>query len=297
MVPAAHATDGLGSIRIPASSCGLVGLKPTHGLVPLGPDPDHWNGLSHAGVLTRTVADTAVLLDVLTGGEALPPDDRDGASGAGEPARPLRVAVSGRPSTPVRVDPRVRQVLADTAETLRALGHTVVDRDPPYGQRLSTATTLRYTAGAAADLAALAQPDRVERSTAAVARLGRRTPRRGVRWARREADRFAARMGAMFDDVDVLVTPTVARLPVRAGSLTGRSFGAVVRAMLPYAAFTGPWNACGFPALSVPAGWTPEGLPVGVQLVGPPGADRDLLGLAGALEAALGWPGRRPVLG
>jgi amidase len=288
MVPAAHATDGLGSIRIPASSCGLVGLKPTHGLVPLGSDPDHWCGLSHAGFLTRSVEDTAMLLDAV-----IDPDPGFRAA-LGAPV-PLRVAVSTKPSTPTKVHPDVRRVVEETADRLRDLAHHVVRRDPPYRAVLANANTVRYLAGVAKDLSHLTDPTATERRTRVLARMGRAFPARTVSWARRTGEGFGERVvRGLFADVDVLLTPTVPLLPVRAGSIVGRGLSGTLPRMLPRAAMTGPWNACGLPALSIPVGVSDEGLPIGVQLVGPPGSDATLLTLAAALERSVGWTARRP---
>jgi amidase len=288
LVPAAHATDGLGSIRIPASSCGLVGLKPTHGRVPLGPDPDHWCGLSHAGFLTRSVEDTALLLDaVVQPAPGL-------AEGLVEPAS-LRVAVSTKPSTPVKLHPEVRRVVDDTGERLRDLGHHVVRRDPPYRVAVANANTVRYLTGVAHDVSQLADPTATERRTRMLARMGRAFPARTVSWARRTGEGFGERVTrGLFADVDVLVTPTVPLLPVRAGSIAGRGLAGTLPSMLPRAAMTGPWNACGLPAISVPVGMSDDGLPIGVQLVGPAGSEALLLGLAAALERSVGWTARRP---
>lgn len=289
LVPLAHATDGLGSIRIPASSCGLVGLKPTHGLVPMtGPDLDHWLGMSHAGFLTRSVKDTALALDAVLPGSSY-------AAGLADRS-PLRLAISRRPWAPVMLDPDVEAGLALATGVLADLGHRVQRRDPPYGQKLSTSATVRYLAGLTEDRHRLADPNRVERRSRQLARMGAAIPAPVRRWAREEGRRFGERMTRFFDDVDVLVTPTVPVLPARAGTLVDRGMAATVPRMLPYAGFTGPWNACGFPAVSVPAATTPAGLPVGVQLVGPPGSDHRLLTLAAALESELDWTARRPRL-
>jgi len=288
LVPAAHATDGLGSIRIPASSCGLVGLKPTHGLVPLGPDPDHWFGMSHAGFLSRSVADTAIMLAAVV-------DPRhDFASGLDDPGT-LRIAVSTKPSTPTKVHPEVRRVVEDAAEVVHGLGHEVVRRDPRYRSAVANANTVRYLSGCAADVAHLADPRRIEPRTRALARMGRAFPARTLTWARRRGEQFGEQVGNdLFSDVDVLLTPTVSLLPVPAGSIARRGLLGTLPSQLPRAAMTGPWNGCGFPALSIPFGVSGDGLPIGVQLVGAPGSDALLLRLAASLEQAVGWTARRP---
>jgi amidase len=282
LVPAAHATDGLGSIRIPASCCGLVGLKPTHGFLPAG---DHWHGLSHAGFVTRSVRDTALLLDTLSEG---PPRLVE----ATDRAEPLRVAVSAKPLTPTRVHPEVRGAHQLAVTALRDLGHTIIQRDPPYGASLSLANSVRYLAGVADDHAGLAEPEATERRTRVLAGIGRRARRR-VPWARDAADRFGARMAAFFDDVDLLLVPTMPVLPRKAGSLQGRGTLRTLNLMLPCAAYTGAWNACGLPAASLPVGVTGSGLPVGVQLVGPSGGEDLVLAAAAGLERRVGWTDRR----
>jgi amidase len=284
LVPAAHATDGLGSIRIPASCCGLVGLKPTHDLLPIAP---HWHGMSHAGFVTRSVRDTAMLLDVLSEGA---PRLVDAVSA---PRSQLRIAVSAKPVSPTRVHPEVASVHHRVAAMLRDLGHTTIDRDPRYGGALGVANSLRYLGGVGDEQTALADPSATERRTRVLARLGRRIPGRGIAWARGVGDDFGARMAAFFDDVDLLLTPTMPILPRRAGELSRRGTVRTLGFMLPCAAYTGAWNAAGLPAMSLPGGTTSSGLPIGVQLVGPSGGEDLLLGVAADLEATLGWTDRR----
>jgi amidase len=287
MVPAAHATDGLGSIRIPASCCGLVGLKPSHGLVPLGPDPDHWNGMSHAGFLTRSVRDTAALLDIATDGAT------ELATAIEERPGPLRIAVTRHAATPVRPGAAVRAALEKAIGILRDLGHTIVEQDPPYGRTLAQAVSARYLAGVAHDVTRLADPAATEPRTRSLAAIGRRLPVTTVPWARTQGEDFGRRMDTFFDSVDLLLTPTMPVLPRWAGSLAGRGLARTLTLMTPCAAFTGPWNACGFPAVNLPVGTTPSRIPAGVQLVGPAGSDALLLQVAAAVEPVAGWLDRR----
>jgi amidase len=288
LVPAAHGTDSLGSIRLPASACGLVGLKPTHGLVPMGPDPDHWHGLSHAGFLTRSVIDTAWLLDAATGsGTAY-------TAALREAPATLRVAASAKPSAPARVDRQVRAVLDTAVELLRRLGHDIAWQNPPYGS-VGTGNTVRYLAGMAADLGNLADPGATERRSRVLAAMGRRIPHRTVERARDQGEAFAARMEDFFSRHDVLVTPTTPLLPVKAGSIVGRNVASTVAVMAPRAAYTGPWNGSGLPAVSVPIGQSGDGVPIGVQLVGPRNSESMLLALANSLEPVVGWTKRRPI--
>jgi amidase len=285
MVAAAHATDGLGSIRIPSSCCGLVGLKATHGFVPAG---DHWNGLSHAGFVTRSVADAAALLDVATDGVA-----SLGEITAAAATEPLTIAISLEAATPARPAVEVRRAVERTATILRELGHHVIERDPTYRPSLGASNTVRYLSGLAEDVASLVDPHATETRTRALARLGSTVPARTVAWARATGDQFGVAMAEFFSGVDALVMPTMPVLPRMAGCLAERGTLRTVAHMLPCAAYTGPWNAAGLPAMSLPVSTTAGGLPVGVQLVGPSGSEATLLSLAAAIEPVAGWLDRR----
>jgi amidase len=288
---AATATDGAGSIRIPAAACGLVGLKPQRGRVAPSP-PDHWYGLSVAGFVTRTVADSALLLDVAASN---PPAQLYGVSAAQPPGR-LRVALWLKtPFPPTAVDDGVRGSIEALAAVLRGLGHEVVERDPNYG-RAGDALVPRYLRGIADDAAAMPRPDRLQRRTRGFARLGRSVPQALVRKARRDEATHAARLNELFGEHDLLLTPISTRPPV--GATEWEGLGAV-RTMIGMARtypFTGIWNMTGQPAISVPAP-PAEGLPIGAQLIGPPDSEPLLLSVAGQLEQELRWPERRPSLG
>jgi len=287
MVAAATASDGGGSIRIPAAACGLVGLKPQRGRVPLGATgevgAEHWHGLSCAGALTRTVADQALLLSVLTEGEL--------SAEVGEPG-PLRIAWSTSAPVPAPVHPSVEGALQGTLEVLRGLGHTVTPGDPVYG-RVQASFVLRYARGAHDDLAALADPSRTERRTRVVAAIGRLVGSRALARARAWGDEAAVRLAELPGGADVLATPVLAAPPRPIGSLTGLRTVALAGRVVP---FTPAWNVTGQPAISVPAGHTADGLPLAVQLVGRPGSEQLLLALAAQLEHATSFADRHPVL-
>jgi amidase len=296
----ASASDGGGSIRIPAACCGLFGLKPQRGRVSLLPDAEHWHGLSVYGCLTRSVLDTAVWLDAVAGrapgdAEAARPPATSFAEAAQAPPGKLRIAVSLRPTQLVRVQPEVRQAVEETAELLRSLGHTVEQRDPSYGFLLPLFLP-RWLRGIHDDAQRLADPRRLERRVRRLAQAGARVSLDMVARARaREAD-YTARVGRVFDDFDVLLTPTIPELPWRLLRWEGRGAIVTTNGAGAVVGFTSVWNVTGQPAASVPAGFSGDGLPRAVQLVGRPHDETTLLSLAAQLEAERPWAGRRPPL-
>ncbi|WP_233498382.1 amidase [Blastococcus sp. TF02A-26] len=286
-VPLAHGNDGMGSLRLPAAACGLVTVKPGRGVLPGGIGADDWSGMAVNGALTTTVADQALAFAVLAGEEPAPPT---------EPGRPLRIAVSLRsPVQGVRADRAARRAVEETAEVLEAAGHTTVRKDPVIPTDAALAALVRWFAGAEDDAAFLGL-DRaaLEPRSRTHARLGR--------WVRRlglvrpgPVERFRARTERFFDDVDVLLMPVVTGPPLAARPWHERGFLANVTANARWAPFASPWNLAGVPAASVPAGTRPEGWPLAVQLVGPPGAEQRLLWLAGELERVRPWRRHAPV--
>jgi amidase len=187
----------------------------------------------------------------------------------------------------------VRRAVERTATILRELGHHVIERDPAYRPSLGVSNTVRYLTGLAEDVAALADPHATETRTRALARIGALVPSRSVAWARATGEEFGDVMAEFFGDVDALVMPTMPVLPRMAGCLAERGTVRTVAHMLPCAAYTGPWNASGLPAMNLPVGTTAGGLPVGVQLVGPAMSEPTLLSLAAAIEPVAGWFDRR----
>jgi amidase len=300
MVGVAVASDGAGSIRIPAACCGLFGLKPQRGRVSLAPDPDHWHGLSVIGCVSRTVADTALFLDV-TSGPA--PGDADVAA---PPARPfaeaarsvpgkLRIAVSTKPVIPVPVDDRVRRAVHETADLLRSLGHEVRERDPAYGQ-VGNSLAPRYLRGIHDDAIRMPRPRRLERRTRGMSRLGGLFPASLIAKVRADEAAHAARINSIFEDHDVLLTPVTARPPFEVGRWEGvGAFRTLLGNAISYP-FTGVWNALGQPAAAVPAGFTDGRLPLAVQLAGRPNDEQTLLSLAAQIEVARPWGDRVPDL-
>jgi amidase len=281
LVPIAHGNDGLGSIRIPAACCGLVGLKPGRGVVPCQLDVADEFGMVEHGILATTVADAAVGFAVLAGQRPTKLD---------EPAR-LKVAVSLRsPVQGVRADRANRSAVATAARLLVAAGHDAVRAGPAYPVRLALRLTATWFAGAyrVAEWAGL-DPAALQPRTRRHLAAGRVAWRRGLV---READRQRWRDYSVgfFDSFDVLLTPALAGAPLPAVAWSSRSWQANVVANVRYAPYAAPWNFAGIPAVVVPVGQREDGLPLGVQLVGPPGSERTLLALAGQLEQAAPWP-------
>jgi amidase len=285
---AATASDGGGSIRIPASNCGLVGLKPQRDRISLAPLDEHWYGLSVLGFETRTVEDTALLLDVAV---ASPPERLYTETAGRSPAR-LKVALSFKmPFPPAPVDAGVRASVEGIAERLRALGHEVVEHDPEIGRALD-AFTPRFLAGMAQDAERVARPERLQRRTRGFARMGRAI-RPLVERARRDEARHAARLAELFRDHDLLLTPVSARPPVGAAQWEGMSAARTLFEIARVHPYTAIWNMTGQPAISVPAAPV-DGMPVGAQLIGPADSEGLLLSVAAQLEADQRWFELRP---
>jgi len=300
LVPIASASDGAGSIRIPASSCGLFGLKPQRGRVPLAPDLEHWNGLSVNGCVSRSVIDTALWLDVVSGGSegtgAPPAPQRPFVEAARTPPGELRVAWSTaapRAAAPPSVSDVVKGAVAETAELLGSLGHRVEPRDPDW-RMTGNDTVPRYLRGHAEDFDRVPHPERLERRTRGFAALGRLIPDRLLERAHRAEAADAARVNAIFDSHDVLMTPVMGgtALPVRRWE--GRGALWTLLGMSRFYPYCIPWNHLGNPAMSVPAGFADDGMPLAVQIVGRPGDEATLLSLAAQLEAERPWTEERP---
>ena len=300
LVPIASASDGAGSIRIPAACCGLFGLKPQRGRISLAPHREHWNGLSVDGCVSRSVIDTALWLDVASGGSEEPgapaPPSRPFVESAQSPPGKLRIAFSTaapRAAAPPNVSDLVKGAVAETADLLRTLGHETNQQDPQWGA-IGNNSVPRYLRGAAEDFAAVPHPERLERRTRGFARLGRLIPAKVFEQARRGAEVDAARVNAIFDSHDVLMTPVMGgtALPVRRWE--GRSALFTVLGMSRFYPYCIPWNHLGNPSMAVPAGFAADGMPLSVQIVGRPGDEATLLSLAAQLEAERPWADRRP---
>jgi amidase len=312
MVPLAHAGDGGGSIRIPASMCGLFGLKPTRGRISLGPDEhESWAGLVMRHVVSRSVRDSAAALDALQGyttGDwyTAPLPERPYAEEVGAPAGKLRVGmVSRAPLGIAAVDADCVTATQEAAKLLESLGHTVVEAAPAAlddGTLLETFTVVMLSA-LRADIIELARligrpvlASDVEPSTWANYEAGAAIDAgtyidslfKMQAWARRAISWW------LDDGFDILLTPTLAEPPPLLGELMDPETGP--GRLLPFVLFTAPFNVTGQPAMSVPLAMSSSGLPVGVQCVGAPYREDVLYRLAAQLEEARPWSGRRPAI-
>jgi amidase len=301
MVPCATGGDGGGSIRIPAACCGLVGMKPSRGRVSTLPVREGWLGLTVFGALARTVADSALLLDAIHGSA---PGDADVApaftgsyavAAATAPAR-LRVAISRKvpPGSTARLSRDQRGAFDRTATLLETLGHVVVERDPAYGLA-GIEFTQMWLRGIYEESRTVPDQGALERSTRQLAAVGRRlvSDRRreklfAIRAARTE------RVLALWDEVDVLLMPVLASTAIPAEGAYGRSALAAYDRSSRFMPFNPLFNLTGQPAIALPAGFGADGLPLGVQLIGRPGAEDVLYSLAGQVEAARPWAHHRP---
>jgi amidase len=308
LVPLASASDGAGSIRIPASSCGLFGIKPTRGRISLAPDalvPEaaHWNGMSVNGCVSRAVADSAIYLDVVSGGSreagAPPPPDRPFAEYAQSPPQKLRVAYSSVPPRlipPASASDQVKGAIEETAQLLRSLGHDVAPQDPDWGL-IGNQITVRYLRGIHDDIEMTPHPERLEVRTRRLGQLGGLISDAALeRACGPGADRDRERVTSIFERCDVLMTPVMAGTALPLLKWEGRSALRVLLGQTRFYCFTPAWNHLGNPAASVPAGFAPDGLPLAVQLIGRYGDEGTLLSLAAQLEAERPWADRRPPL-
>jgi amidase len=301
MVPAATAADGGGSIRIPAACCGLVGMKPSRGRVSLSPVGQGWLGLTSFGALARTVGDSALLLDVIHGpapgdGDAAPTFGGSYAEAAARPPERLRVAVSRKlpPGQIAKLSDDQRAAWDGNADLLADLGHDVQGRDPAYG--LAGVLFMQFWVRGTYEVAReIPDPSMLERSTRQMAAAGHFLVhgRRRQDLLRRRED-TTARLLELWQEFDVLMTPGLASTAIAAEGGYGRSAVAAIDIAARFSPWTAPWNMTGQPAVTVPAGFGADGLPLSVQLIGRPGAEDVLYSLAGQIEAARPWEHHRP---
>jgi amidase len=289
LAAAATGSDGAGSIRIPAANCGLLGMKPQRDRISMAPLTGGWHGMAVHGFLTRSVRDSALLMDLAS----TTPPERPFSEAAASPPGRLRIALSLRPPFPAGLDARVRRALEDTADLLRSLGHRVDRHEVPYGLA-SNGTTVRYLRGIHDDAVAMARPERLQRRTRGFARMGALYPDPVLRWARRHEAANAARINRVFDDHDVVLMPVTARPPPPAARWEGMGALRCLLGMIQAYPYTGTWNQIGQPACAVPADLIDDGLPLSAMLAGRPHDEGTLYSLAAQMEAERPWADRRP---
>ncbi|MDP9820529.1 amidase [Nocardioides massiliensis] len=295
LVPVAIGGDGGGSIRIPAACCGIFGLKPQRGRVSSGPNAHLWWALGTVGPLSRTVRDSALVYDAIRGNAptdvftAADPAESFSAAADREPGR-LRIGWSAKPvSLGVRPDPVNVQALRDTARLLADLGHDVREIDPAYPDP-TAAFVPQFLGGVRAEAELVEDTRALERRTHQTLLMGRWATDKVVRGAIRRGEEVERKANRVFDDVDVLLTPTIACRPPRLGRLDGAGTVRAALRSMPMIAYTALWNVTGNPAASVPVGLGPDGLPLAVQLVGRTGDEGTLLSLSAQVEAAQPFP-------
>jgi len=301
LVGAALGSDGAGSIRIPAAWCNLFGLKPQRGRVSMAPRARGWHGLSVKGVLARRVADTALFHDVASGAidadvDSVPAPAVPFATSAATPPGSLRIAYSTKvlPGVMAKLDHDARRAFEETVELLRSLGHQLSERDPDYSAGVMPAITVRYLRGIHDEAVKLPHPERLERRTRAMSRLGAMIPPSLLERSLAGEAELARKLNRVLEDHDVLLTPATAAPPPRIGRLQGRGALWTLNTVVGWVPYNGVWNVTGQPAASVPAGFGADGLPRAVQIVGRPADEATLLSLAGQLEAERPWAEQRP---
>ncbi len=310
ILPAAHGSDGGGSIRIPASCCGLFGLKPTRSRVPLGPTAfEGWNGLGVHHVLTRSVRDSAALLDATAGAEPgspffSPPPASSFLSEVGKEPGKLRVALVSEPYAGSPLDPECRRAVTDAAKLCESLGHRVEEAALPIDTDLlgDTYVTIfrvsvaRLVEDGSLELGRPVTEGDVEPLTWATAQKGNRVTSIDYSRAIATSHQFGLTMARFMEKYDVILSPTLGKPPVKLGLLSPsppdlEQYGRDVKEFSP---FTLLYNVTGQPSMSVPLHWTGDGLPVGVMFSARFGDEATLFRLGSQLEKARPWAGRRP---
>ena len=310
VLPAAHATDGGGSIRVPGACCGLFALKPSRGRTPVAVGrTEGWNGLGASHALTRSVRDSAAILDATHGPElgsryvAPPPKGTFLEAASRAPSR-LRIALQLAPATDVAVDPACIDAAREVAKLCESLGHIVEEAAPDIdGAALGRAMMINTSTHTAAAFAARAEalgrdmgPDDMEEATAGFVAIGRAATAMDLAAADQAFMTAAISMAKFQETYDLVLTPVLAKPPLELGTIALsqplQAYGAAFTAFCPFTALA---NQTGQPAMSVPLVWA-DGLPIGVQFAARIGEEETLFSLAHQLEQARPWFDRRPPL-
>ena len=305
VIPGAHASDGGGSIRIPASACGLVGMKPSRGRIPMGPlRTEGWGGMSTNGAVTRTIRDSAALMDVTHGPElgsrySAPEPDGTFLSFAGRDPKPLRIALMLDPISGTPVDPEVQESVRAAAKMCEALGHHVEEARPDaaiagMGEAnfalISTALASDLDARAA-ELGVPVSTDVIEPIVFGFYQYGKTVSGTQVAAANVTMQELAIKVAQFMTDYDVILSPVMATPPAKLGThdLNKADFAAWGEAISTYIPFPGMFNATGQPSLSLPLGMSASGLPIGSMFTGRFGDEATLFSLGGQIERAHPW--------
>lgn len=310
ILPAAHASDGGGSIRIPASCCGLFGLKPTRGRVPMGPAQfEGWNGCSHHHVITISVRDSAALLDATAGAEPgspffSPPPARPFLKELRVDPGKLRIALVAEPYGGTPLDPECRKAATEAAKLCESLGHKVEEVKLPINNaamreaflNVIVVSLARTLEDAGKTLGRAVTENDVEPVTWAMMQQGKALSSVAYSRAIATMHQVGLTMAKFMQNYDVILSPTLAKPPVPLGvlSLSPESSAAFIKEVTEFGPHTALYNVTGQPSMSVPLHWSEDGLPVGVMFSGRFGEDSLLLRLAAQLEKARPWRERKP---
>ena len=311
ILPVAHGSDGGGSIRIPASCCGLYGLKPSRGLVPAGPSRgEGWGGLATDGVLSRSVRDTAAVLDAIGGSDEGAPYASPAGPGTyranlDQPfAAPLRIAMWTRAFDDLPIHPECLTAVRKAAQILESMGHDVVEADLPPIQfakfvkaqiEVMAANVAVLVNGKIRNEKGTGWRDCLEPAILDAYEIGRTLTAEEYVLAITRFHSIGRQMAAHMDGYDFVLTPTLLQPPLALGTLsTDTDFRTFRTQASRYTTFLAIINASGQPAASLPLHWTEDGLPVGVQLIAPFGREDRLLRLSAGIEQAAPWFDRRP---
>lgn len=330
IVPIASAGDGGGSIRIPASACGLFGIKPSRGRISLGPENgEGWSGLVSSFAVSRSVRDSAALLDALIGPQPGDPfifqrPEQSFLSSTQEQVRPLKIAYSTQHPFGEAVHPECIEAIQKTVKLLSSLGHHVEEIPLPYDEALLTKTFFMMMADVAADLDILGEmrgrtieKDEVEITTWLLSILGRSFSARDFAYSRKQWNTISRRFGQIHQTYDLWLCPTLASPPIKNGSLQSNAIEELIlkigikiglvpylkntsivetiaKRTLGYIPYTPIANMTGQPSMNVPLHWSKEGLPVGVMFTAKMGDETTLFQLAAQLEQAQPWKRKTP---
>ena len=313
IVPIAHGSDGGGSVRIPASSCGLFGFKATRARFPDGPaSGEGWAGMSIDGYLTRSVRDTALLNDLTHGADLgapyyAPPLEKGFVASLDAPPKPLRIAVCETTLTGEPIHPECRAAVLDTAKLLESLGHHVTFARPQADTRgMMLAWTKIVACGTALSVHKTLQslgrdlrPDDIEGVSRGAIAYAATVSGADYLDCTAKIHAYGRELAGFMEQHDILLTATLSEPPAKVGRFSHDTedylaYRTGPAGIFAYSPFCAAFNASGQPAASLPLHWTPESLPVGIHLAARFGADEQLMSLCGSIEQAQPWFHRRP---